>query len=237
MKTYIITRFSIFDPESRSWVLTRDNQTNPDRLKELLFNPNRLNEKFWTFENITYYSVVNQKNSNYLWLIYISNELPPEYKNRIKKIENDNIKIIEVKSQSEFFKHTINYKYEKNFSTVRLDDDDGLNLNFIDIVNTYYQENSNDILSFPNGILITKKDNNLYQENQKKHLKKIAVGLSMFNHNIYNCGNHTELDKNFNVIYDNTPDMYLLYASDNCDTKRKFNFNDSSVFDFKKYFI
>jgi len=84
MKTYFITRFSIFDPKAGSWVLSRQFENEPEKLKKLLFNEKRLNEKFWCFENITYESILKQKNKNYKWLIYMSDQLQQKYKDRIK---------------------------------------------------------------------------------------------------------------------------------------------------------
>lgn len=50
----------------------------------------------------------------------------------------------------------------------------------------------------------------------------IAVGLCAIGMNIYNCGNHTTINKRYNIIYNNQPDMYLLNCSEYCDSIRTF---------------
>lgn len=65
MKTYIITRFSILDANSNSWVITRENK-DAQELKNKLFSENRLKEKMSAFEKITYKSIINQTNQNFI---------------------------------------------------------------------------------------------------------------------------------------------------------------------------
>ena len=230
MNTYIITRFSILDESSKSWVLTRENK-NRDELKSKLFSEERLSEKMKVFKNITYKSIINQINKNFTWLIVTSNELPGKYKSELYSIESENIKVYEVNKMSDFNKLIDSYEYESEYCTARLDDDDGLSLDFVEKLNQIYENSDkSEIVSFPNGNKITFKNDKIYLDNQKTHFKKIAIGLTKFNGNIYSCGNHTKVDEKYKVIYDNTENMYLVYCSDHCDTKRKFDFNNCKEF-------
>lgn len=230
MKTYIITRFSILDAKSDSWVISRENK-DLEKLKKNLFSEERLSEKMWTFRNLTYDSVISQKNENYFWMIYTSTQLPENYKNELYSLETDKIKIYEVDDQNEFFRKIKQYNYENEYSTVRLDDDDALHISFIDKINNLYEKrNDIKIVSFPNGLKICRKNGNLYVEKDIFRYKKIALGLTMFNDIIYLAGNHVKIDEKFKILYDQTPNMYLIYSSDNCDTKRKFNFNNCTLF-------
>jgi hypothetical protein len=229
MKTYIITRFSILDESSNFWILTRENK-NRDELKNKLFSEDRLSEKMKVFKNITYKSIINQENKNFIWLIVTSNELPEKYKSELYSIESENIKVYEVDKMSEFNKLINSYEYESEYCTARLDDDDGLSLDFVERLNSIYKNSDkSEIVSFPFGRKITFKDDKLYLENKTIYQEKIAIGLTKFNGNIYSCGNHNKVDEKYKVIYDYTEDMYLLYCSNNCDTKRKFNFLDCLV--------
>lgn len=235
MKTYFITRFSILDVKSDSWVISRQNK-DFDILKQKLFSLERLTEKMWTLKNITYKSLVSQTNQDYIWLIYISNQLPEKFKNEILSIGNEKIKIIEVEDQKDFFRKLKETNFGENYSTVRLDDDDGLNPYFIEIINDYYTKKSDiKIISFPKGIKIKKENNILYAEKKEFYYKKIAIGLTMFDDNIYFAGNHVTIDEKYQVFYDEKPDMYLIYSSNICDTQRKFNDKESFKFDIEDY--
>lgn len=229
MKTYIITRFSILDTNSNSWVITRKNK-NIEELKNNLFSENRLNEKMLAFEKITYKSIINQTNQNFIWLIFISSILPKKYKKILYDMKKDNIKIIEVNNINEFNKYISSFDYEKDYSTVRLDDDDGLNINFVEKLNYFYNksDNKSEIYSLVNGHKITIKNGDIYLENNIFKYKKIAIGLTKFNGNIYSCGNHTRVDENNKVIYDEDDNMFLIYSSKICDTKREFNISESA---------
>ena len=46
------------------------------------------------------------------------------------------------------------------------------------------------------------------------------MGLAAINKVIYNCGDHGNISAQYNIIYNNTPDVYLLCCSPHCDTKR-----------------
>ena len=113
----------------------------------------------------------------------------------------------------------LNYDTEK-YCTVRLDDDDALCKNFIEILNKY-KNKKGFIISFPNGIKFNYKNNKV---NLGKLMSKndLALGLTGIGMNIYLCGDHSNLHKtNKKFIYDKKPDMYLCCSGKWCDTKRK----------------
>ena len=39
---------------------------------------------------------------------------------------------------------------------------------------------------------------------------------------IYKCGSHGKIQEKYNVIYDETPDMFIMSCNEYCDTKRIF---------------
>ena len=125
--------------------------------------------------------------------------MPIEYQNRLLASTNKykNIKIFFIKSFEEFNKsNTINDKY----CTVRLDDDDGLNENFVKILQQY-KDKTKEIISFPKGKKYTISNNEIiYGENVE--IKNIALGLCAIDMNIHKCGNHTKINDKFKVTYD-----------------------------------
>ena len=133
----------------------------------------------------------------------------------------------------DFYNQVEQYKYIENYATVRLDDDDILCRNFSKILNKY-SDQSGKVISFPNGneYLIKKGRKKI---GKKLNLKNLALGLSGININIYNCGDHSNINTRYKVIYDLTPKVYLLNCSNFCDTKRQYIGRD--FFYFFKFFI
>jgi hypothetical protein len=207
MLVYIITRFSILDFNFKGYRLTRKNSKNIQDYKNKLFAKNRLDYKFDSFEKITLPSIVNQTNQNYVWEIYTSKFLPEEYKERLIKLTKpyDKIKIYFIESFKDF---NNSEKTTDNYCTARLDDDDGLNKDFIEKLQKF-ENHKNTIVSFPCGQKVTIQNNEIIY-GVKMEYKKIAIGLCAINMNIYNCGEHTLVDRKYKVIYDSTPDMYSL---------------------------
>lgn len=221
MLVYFITRFSIFDYNFKGYQITK--MSSIEKYKSYLFSKKRLDYKFNSFENITLPSIVSQTDNNYIWEIYTSEYLPIEYKNRLLASTNKykNIKIFYIKSFKEFNKSD---KIKDKYCTVRLDDDDGLNKNFVKILQRY-KGKTKEIISFTKGKKCTLLNNKIiYGENVE--YKNNAQGLCAIDMNIYNCGNHVKVDKKFKVTYDMTPDMYLVNCGNFCDSKRKFTYKN-----------
>ena len=221
MINYIITRFSILDFKSPSFNLTRNNSSDYI-YKLLLFDEERLNYKFNSFSKVTLPSIINQTYKNYIWIIYTSIYLPPNFKKKLLNLTKDykKIKIKFVKNFKEFY-DDIELILPKNlkYSTIRIDDDDGLSLNFLEELQKYRFKN-NVIISFPNGTRIKIEDNKIvYGKPFKK--KNIAIGLCAINKNIYKY-NHSKINQDNEVIYNYKNNMYLINCSPFCDTNRKF---------------
>ena len=166
MVNYIITRFSICYFKYKAFNLTNEKQTlNETEYKLKLFDQNRLNFKFFIFENNTLKTIVNQNENNFVWLIYTSNLLPEYYKNKlIELIKPYNfIRLFFINNFNEMTVSINNIVKKKNFTTIRLDDDDGLNENFIKLSNEHYNTKNKNykIISYPKGIDFIVIDNNI----------------------------------------------------------------------------
>ena len=181
-------------------------------MAKFLFNPSRMEEKFHVFESITIPSIEKQTDKNFTWLIYSSDSLPNEYKDRLLEHKNAKTHIIFVKNfrgmYSDIKKHL---QGKENYSTTRLDDDDGLNPKFLKALNKY-EANEQHIISFPHGKKIKRvKDD--YIVKGKVNYKKIATGLSAINMNIFSTGNHTKVNKKYPLIYDSLKDAYSVFCA------------------------
>ena len=219
MKTYIITRFSIYDPSYRGVKIATNNNT--DKYKEKLFNEDRLNFKFFVFKNITFKSVISQSNQNYEWHIYASEYLPEKYKMLLNKITDgySKIKVKYITCMADFY--SMDFPNNENYATIRLDDDDGLSVNFIKKIQKYSKYDRH-IVTFPKGIKYGILNNKIVF-GKRKYLEKNAQGMTAINMNVYRCGPHRKVDDKYNIINDYTPNMYLICCSEHCDTKRRLN--------------
>jgi hypothetical protein len=220
MKVYFITRFSIYDPHFKGFRLSSDH--DPEEYERQLFSAPRMSHKFETFQRNTLPSVVKQSSGNWKWLIYTSDKLPGEYLQRLRNLvaDHQNIEIIQVKGFQEFFEHDRSYAYESPFATVRLDDDDGLSPSFVETVQQYASRQGS-IISFTEGRKVKCIDGQLII-GAKVSEKNNAQGMVGIGVRIYNCGSHTSMSTRYNVIYDTTPEMFLVDCSPFTDTKRAF---------------
>lgn len=216
MITHIITRFSILDYDFKGYILTK--KLDKDTYYKKLFSSERLDYKFKSFEMITLPSILNQTNQNYIWHIYTSEYLPDVYKEKLMNLTNQHksICVYYIKSHKEFNK----IKFDSDYCTMRLDDDDGLSSNFIENLQKY-KNKINTIISHPNGKSVTIQNDKVII-GKKIQYKLVALGLCAIGMNIYHCGAHTKVAEKHNVIYDDAPDMYLINASIHCDSSRKF---------------
>lgn len=232
MKVYFITRFSIYDPHFRGFRLTADHAQK--EYERRLFGKDRLDHKFDTFQNITMPSILGQSCDRWQWLIYTSDRLPGEYMHRLRKLakEHTNISLITVKDFSDFFEQHLSYHYDHSFATVRLDDDDGLNRCFVERLQRYAKHIGN-IVSFTEGLRVKYVEGSVVL-GEKVSEKNNAQGLAGIGVKIYNCGRHSDIDTRYPVIYDSTPDMYLLTCSPFTDTKRGFTAAERSLVKFKR---
>ena len=215
MNHYIITRFSILDNQTKKRF-----QNNSE---DYLFSKDRLDFKFFAFDKITHTSVINQTYTNYRWLIYASNYLPQIYKEKLNKYKNTNIDIIYVNHFRDMWisKKEI-LKNKNNYTTIRLDDDDGLCPKFLENINKY-SDQKNKIISFPNGTRYTVENNNNIIFGSKINWPKVGLGLTAIGFDIYSAGSHHKVDQKYEIIYDNTIDSYFVCCSEFCNTKRKFS--------------
>lgn len=229
---YIITRLSVLDitPTRKSntpgysetkWYLK---EQSPEEKKAYLFNPKRLSTKFNAFERMTAPSIKAQTYQGYTWLIYTSDQLPAAYKERLEKHEGAKIKIIYVK---DFYSMEADLdrrlRGKTHYTTMRLDDDDGLNTKFLEEINKYASKPSakGTIISIPRGRLYTLRGNKIIY-GSRVFSKRIALGLTAVGFNIMDAGIHIHVHKKHNVIYPTMNNAFSLFASKQSLTKRKF---------------
>lgn len=218
MHQYIITRMSILDSHHKGFQLTRKH--SKENIKDALFSPKRLNAKFALFDKATYPSILGQTYKDYTWLIYTSTQLPEEYKEKLEGYVKKNILIVYVKNFKEMDEDIRSrLRGKKDYSTIRLDDDDSLNPKFLEML-TKYKDKKGAIISAPHGrwFRLRKGEMNL---RKKIYYKKNAQGLAGIGFNIFDAGNHTHVNTKYKVIYDDLPDAFYRSCSDQSNTRKK----------------
>ena len=227
---YIITRLSVLDVtptrKSNSGAYSETKrylkEQSPEEKKAYLFNPRRLATKFNAFERMTAPSIKDQTYQGYTWLIYTSDQLPAEYKERLERYKGAKIKIIYVKNFYEMeFNLNRRLRGKKHYTTLRIDDDDGLNPKFLEEINKYVKGNEGKIISIPRGRLYTLRNKKIVY-GSPVFSKRIALGITAVGFNIMDAGIHTQVNKKYKVLYPTMKDAYSLFASRQSLTKRKF---------------
>lgn len=220
MKVYFITRFSIYDPHFAGFRLIR--YYSQREYERRLFDKRRLDSKFYAFENVTLSSIVGQSLPDWKWLIYTSDRLPDDYMKRLLTLvtSHPNIEVVTVKDFPDFFRKVSFGNYDRPFATVRLDDDDGLNSCFVKKLQQY-SSCVGSIVSFTEGRRFKYCSGRLGMGDNFS-MKNNAQGMAGIGLQIYNCGSHSDVNMRHKVIYDTTPDMFLLGCSPFADTARGF---------------
>jgi len=219
MHHYIITRFSIADYSCKGFVQTR--HLSEAAYLAQVFGPARLDGKFQAFELMTAPSVQAQTQTNYTWLIYTDKRLPQSYKDRLLSLskKNEKIQIRFVESFQEMNEDVEKEIKDKDCTTLRLDDDDGLAPTFLEHLEPYTYRRGL-IVSFPQGKRFSVRNGAVvFTETFRYPL--LAIGLAAVGMNVYTCGSHCDLNKTYPVVYDERPDMWYCCASEFQDTKTK----------------
>jgi len=125
-----------------------------------------LTHRFSLFEQFCYPSVKGQSNQNFKWLVYFDSETPEDFKNKIKKFEEwSNFLPVFVNgvfsnelNKEKILEHSdINSNY---LITTRIDNDDAIHRNFVQIVQDNFIEKQLHFITFKYGY--TLHQNKLY---------------------------------------------------------------------------
>ena len=219
MKVYFITRFSIFDPNYR-FKTNSGGTMDPEVYRSILYCPERMSVKLFAFFNITLPSILAQLNKNWEWHIYIGEQMPLAYKDKLKSIKDPRIKIIEVSDRSSFDQSVAEYTYAPSYATVRLDDDDGLHKSYVNVLQKY-RNNHGCVISFPLGRTMGLIKHNIIMGAACNH-EMIALGLAGVQMDIYSTGDHMNIINKYPVIRNNTPNMYYYFQNAWTDSKMKW---------------
>lgn len=147
-KHYVLTRFNV-----KSNFAVKNPNNSP---LELILDESYLEERFKIFEKYTLPSIINQTNQNFKWIILFHKRTPRKFLRKIKLLKNV------YKFEDLYFDDNEHFNFSdyciKNneisdfYITTRIDNDDMINKDYIDIVQKYAKKKAHEcFISFPNG--------------------------------------------------------------------------------------
>ena len=244
-----VTRFSVAHPNSPDWKLS--NGEDRDTYLSKLFAYERLSvreELFFNF-SLPLLSQMAEK-YDYCHIVQYSDELPQEYKDKIKFYEDkydflvsENVKDLSTRSTSfvnGLLRKRIVEKCKKNnqknyvFGYFFLDDDDLLSSDFFDQVSPYLNSsNVGSVISLGSGYTAI-FDQGRFSNFRKSYYPKLNIGLmSICAFNVEKDefiipvrGSHTTIDQRSPVILDSRQPAYLWTRHFVQDTSSHLNASD-----------
>ncbi len=221
---------------------------NPEKYKEKLFNPERLELHERLFQDVTLPSLLNQSQPlnerNYTHLIITSDQLPEKNVRNLQEIIAPYpwAKVVQVPSNGSQSKLIGNVMYQELskfeeevcYSTTRLDDDDALGYDFFEELNKYISPMyAGNFISFGKGYAGVYNDNTGKMETfHEYYYPKIALGMTYIN--IYNPvtdsfqeseisvffrGNHVNADIQSPTLIDSRKPLFIRTLHAESDTR------------------
>lgn len=203
----------ISDFEYKHFLLTRFNVPIKTTLTKQLncidvaTDETYLRERFRLFLEYTVPSVKNQTNQNFIWIVLLSNQTPEYFKGIISNLVDEMKNIVPLYIDINEDLDICLKKYICSFNTKwiitsRVDNDDALNMNFIDNIQTYFKENekSKYVLIFDNGVQFDEKNGML--SNYRFPLNHFSSLVSIYNPNTIDTilnYNHMEIRNELKV--------------------------------------
>lgn len=197
-KIYLYTKFIGVPQIQKNYpIMFHTSINNYKKYISYLFDEQRIEKRLIYFEALTLPSILNQTYQNFEWIIFISNLLQDKYKNFIRSISNNQIKIIEINDRRISNKELIELHcpIESNYISCRLDDDDGLCADYFDILNQYYLCDET-IFGTKEFLCVSYNKSTsqfVYSKIEKNYL--VSPGLSCKNKHIYSIGSHLKADQ------------------------------------------
>jgi hypothetical protein len=139
------------------FILTRFNVRVDYSKTRAGINPDWLNHRFQLFDQFCYPSVRSQSNQNFQWLVFFDSETPKTFQNRIKKyaqwqnfipvyVDCEFTNEINRKAIVQHLKTHVDY-----LITTRLDNDDAISKNFVQLTQNNFQQQEFEFLNFTSG--------------------------------------------------------------------------------------
>ncbi len=240
MHHFVLIRYSVYAKTKKSWRIGRGVQH--DEYKEALFEPSRLELHQKLFFDVTIPSLVAANNGNVTVLVFTSESLPELYLASLKA-ELDKYPWMRLVALPENIDlpASMNSEVEGElkrsgrsacYSTVRLDDDDGIGVNFFTELEKKYMSPKfyGFSISFALGYFGV-FDGERFESFHSKRFPMCAQGLTFVNYyessdhsfhdenvTIFSLGSHVKVDSVRPVVVDSRNPMYIRTVHAAADT-------------------
>lgn len=132
---YILTRFNL---RATDWTITKN--------KEKVLTDEWLKERFDLFENFCFSSVKTQSNQNFKWLVFFDVNTPESYKIKVEEYRKSyqNFYPFFIDGMPNFLHEIVKninlLDTEKYIITSRLDNDDSIHEDYVNVVQSYFDK-------------------------------------------------------------------------------------------------
>lgn len=194
-------------PDYTHLILTRFNVKVDYSPSEIGLNSEWLEHRFKLFERYCYPSVYQQTNQNFHWLVFFDIETPIPFKQKIKRYsEWENFTPIYIKDK---FNVLVSREYASHYIdqgclyliTSRLDNDDSLYKDYIEILQNTFNYQSKLFIIFPTGYVFNHAKLYRFKYPNNPFLNLIEERTSLDKHAFQTVlsQKHTEPDKTVNI--------------------------------------
>lgn len=240
----LITRFSLYVPDSSSWLLSKNKKTGDelDMYFNTLFDESRLNFRMNFLEKITLPILFKaSKKHNIVQIIRYSSLLPQVFKNRLLSLARKYCFIVlcehdehgeysknDTEVAVEYYQDILPIDRDSIIGVAVLDDDDCLSLDYFDRASLYLNKAFiGKALSFGLGVNGVFNGNNELVKITESHYPKVNIGLlriGVYRHLnkkivLPRMGSHGRADKFLPVILDSRDVSYFWSRHPHQDTK------------------
>jgi hypothetical protein len=198
---------------------------------KVLYNPQRMEERFYFFENITLPSIRAQTDKDFKILVVSSPVMPEEYQKRLNAVTADIPQIEVVYSSASHITYELNPRLADltagvtgNTIHFRLDDDDAICAQMVSLLrNCADRARENELVSFPRGLFLTMYDGQPHL--LCKFEPYIAIGWAYVNkpgqiRTPYQ-GMHNQVHLHVPSMLDPSPLAYIHVSHEASDTRIK----------------
>lgn len=188
-------------------------KTEQDYL-DYVYSKKRLDEKIKAFTEFTLPSIASQTHIPFKWYVFYSKQLPKKYKEQLNQAvkQYSYIDLILVKNNNDMQKYIKDHSPKNPYITVRIDDDDALAPNYLDILSKQYKPNL--IISPIHGYKLSNYNfqtqvGRVSHFSYKKNIGA-ASALSYTDNNVFSLGDHTKIYKTHkNILFLKTPGVFI----------------------------
>ena len=236
MRVFGYMRFSY---AGRSDAITARHGESVDAVAQTLYEPRRMERRFFLFQNLCLPTLKAQTNKNFKLVVLASDIMPDVYKDRLAAVTADVPQIEILYSSAAHVTYAFNPWMEQAVAGIdgatahfRLDDDDAIGKSMIARLEAATAlAPLVRVVSYPNGLYLTHKAEESYL--LREHFPFIGIGMAFLNmpgqiHNPFQC-KHVNVHRMYSAYTDPHPVAWIHSAHDSSDTSTRQDRNFAKI--------